>query len=334
MQAGTYDAPLKFLRVLMNYALSTIRVDGAPVGAVVVEGRYWLLPVHAPDLLDPSDPRGLMALFDDWASAEVELAKRIPLWVKQGGSLPGPALDDVLAPLLYPGKVCCTGANYRKHLSEVGLSEAFDKSKVRPSFFHKPPRTAVVGSGRSVRYPVQSSQFDWEIELAVVIGKTARHVSVADALDHVAAYTVGLDLSARDYLLHPGNMAGFDSFGGKGFDDSCPLGPALVPARFVSDPQQLSLRLAVNGQVKQEGNTSEMVWSIAEQIAEMSAILTLEPGDVLLTGTPHGSGLSRGEFLKPGDVVVAEIGEVGRLELEIVASPYTDSSISCRLQAA
>ncbi len=242
--------------------------------------------------------------------------------------------DDVLAPLLYPGKVCATGANYRHHLGEVGLSAEFDKASVRPSFFLKPPLTAVVGSGRSVRYPMQTRQFDWEIELAVVIGRTARFVDAAQALQHVAGYTVGLDLSARDYLLHPGNMAGFDTFGGKGFDDSCPLGPAIVPARFVEDPQKLSLKLWVNGTLQQDGSTADMVWTVAEQIAEMSALMTLQPGDVILTGSPSGSGLSKGIFLQPGDQVTAEIGEVGRLGIEIVAGPWAGQTLPCRLAPA
>jgi 2-keto-4-pentenoate hydratase/2-oxohepta-3-ene-1,7-dioic acid hydratase in catechol pathway len=274
-----------------------------------------------------------MALLERWFEIEPVLFERLPGLLAATAPLPAPAsADDVLAPLLYPGKVCCTGANYRQHVGEVGLSKTFDKQAVRPSLFFKPPRTAVVGSGRSVRYPEQSAQFDWEIELAVVIGRHARHVSVAAAMDCVAGYTVGIDLSARDYLLHKGNMAGFDTFGGKGFDDSCPLGPGIVPARFVPDPQCLSLRLDVNGEVKQSSNTSEMIWSVAEQIAEMSAILTLEPGDVILTGTPAGSGLSSGRFLKPHDRVRAEIESVGCLEFEIVPSPWAGQALERSLR--
>jgi 2-keto-4-pentenoate hydratase/2-oxohepta-3-ene-1,7-dioic acid hydratase in catechol pathway len=157
-------------------------------------------------------------------------------------------------------------------------------------------------------------------------------VDSASALQYVAGYTVGIDLSARDYLLHEGNMAGFDTFGGKAFDDSCPLGPRIVPARFISDPQQLALRLKVNGETKQSANTAEMVWTVAEQIAEMSAVMTLEPGDVILTGTPSGAGLLDGKFLKPGDRIVAEIEKIGRLEVEIIPSPWAGSAIPCPLR--
>ncbi|MGE0797375.1 MAG: fumarylacetoacetate hydrolase family protein [Lautropia sp.] len=315
------------------YALTTILADRKPTPAVTAGGRYWPLSDLAPDLLAPDDGLGLMALMKDWARVDAALAERLPARLESVPALlRPPGLDEILAPLLYPGKVCCTGANYRQHMTEVGLSKTFDKAAVRPSFFMKPPRTAVVGSGRSVRYPVQSSQFDWEIELAVVIGKTARHVAPSAALQYVAGYMVGIDLSARDYLLHKGNMAGFDTFGGKGFDDSCPLGPALVPARFVPDPQNLELTLRLNGQVKQHGNTSQMVWTVAEQIAEMSAIMTLEPGDVLLTGTPAGSGLSEGRFLQPGDRIQASIDRLGCLDFEIVPSPYAGQPLPCALR--
>lgn len=315
------------------YALSTILHLGRPTPAVTAGDRTWTLAALSPQLAALCQGQGWIGAMADWPRVEAVLAERLPALLASTPALPAqPARDEILAPLLYPGKVCCTGANYRQHLAEVGLSKSFDKTAVRPSFFMKPPRTAVVGCGRSVRYPAQSRQFDWEIELAVVIGRPARHVAPALALQHVAGYMVGIDLSARDYLLHKGNMAGFDTFGGKGFDDSCPLGPALVPARFVPDPQRLALSLRLNGDLKQQGNTAEMVWTVAEQIAEMSAIMTLEPGDVLLTGTPHGSGLAEGRFLRPGDRIQATIGELGCLDIDIVPSPYGGQMLPCPLR--
>jgi 2-keto-4-pentenoate hydratase/2-oxohepta-3-ene-1,7-dioic acid hydratase in catechol pathway len=311
----------------MHYSLGTLLVDGQATPVVRTEQGHWALDSVLPEAASA----GWMEVLQSWDRLEGELSKRVAAVLSPQARLPDPSLDQVLAPLLYPGKVCCTGANYREHVSEVGLSEGFDKSRVRPSFFLKPPRTAVVGSGRSVRYPRQTKQFDWEIELAVVIGRKARHVEPGEAMAHVAGYMVGLDLSARDYLLHPGNMAGFDTFGGKGFDCSCPLGPFMVPARFVRNPQDLPLSLSVNGEMMQKGNTSDMVWTVAEQIAEMSAVMTLEPGDVLLTGTPPGSGLSRGRFLQVGDKVVADIGGVGRLELEIVPDAWHERQVPCPL---
>jgi 2-keto-4-pentenoate hydratase/2-oxohepta-3-ene-1,7-dioic acid hydratase in catechol pathway len=315
----------------MKYGIATIRHAGKATSVVEINGRYWAASAIVPTLLPEGESRGWMALMnDDWPDHEALLYAQLAERSASIEPLPPPTnADDVLAPLLYPGKVCATGANYRQHLGEVGLASGFNKSRVRPSFFLKPPLTAVVGSGRSVRYPQQTRQFDWEIELAVVIGRTARFVDASQALCHIAGYTVGLDLSARDYLLHPGNMAGFDTFGGKGSDDSCPLGPAIVPSRFVDDPQQLSLKLWVNGTLQQDGSTAEMVWSVAEQIAEMSALMTLQPGDVILTGTPSGSGLSRGLFLQPGDRITAEIGQVGRLAVEIGPCPWAGKTLPC-----
>jgi 2-keto-4-pentenoate hydratase/2-oxohepta-3-ene-1,7-dioic acid hydratase in catechol pathway len=162
------------------------------------------------------------------------------------------------------------------------------------------------------------TQFDWEIELTAVIGTRARHVSAAQALDHVAGYTIGIDLSARDLLLHPNNVSKMDVFGGKAFDGSCPLGPRIVPSRFVGHPQDLRMKLSVNGDLKQNASTSLMIWSVAEQIEAISSVTTLEPGDVILTGTPAGAAYPHGPFLKVGDRIDAEIEKIGTLSLQIL----------------
>lgn len=190
--------------------------------------------------------------------------------------------------------------------------------------FIKPPTTALVGSGRSVRYPTQSDKFDWEIELCAIIGKRARKVTAADARAHVAAFTIGVDLSARDWQLHQQHPFKFDLYGGKGFDDSCPLGPWLVPARFVNDAN-VDLKLSLNGVVKQHANTRDMIWPLEEQIEEMSKHVTLEPGDVIMTGTPAGVGMKTGTYMKVGDKISAEITEIGTLEFEIM--PDQDESL-------
>lgn len=318
----------------MNYLLSTLNVNGRTVAAVKYGHQFWDIAQLAPDLFAGQNEQGWIAAMDRWPEVDEALSVMVAERTKTVPPLEvNLTQDDILAPLLYPRKVVCTGANYREHLGEVGFSASFDKSVTRPSFFLKPPTTAITGSGKSVQYPAQSGQFDWEIEFAIVIGKQGRHIPVDSALEHVAGYTIGIDLSARDYLLHSGNITGFDPFGGKAFDHSCPLGPHILPARFMDDPQNLDLRLRVNGEVKQSSNTSQMIWSIAEQIAEISAILTLEPGDIILTGTPSGAGLKTGTFLKPGDRIEAEVEKVGTLVVEItdphpapVATPLTPSS--------
>ena len=181
----------------------------------------------------------------------------------------------------------------------------------------KPPRNAVVGEGATVHMPIATKAFDWEIELALVIGKSARNVSVDKALDYVAAYTVAIDFSARDHNRAPETFYKLDWVAGKANDTCCPLGPRLIPASAVTDPQNLGLKLWVNGELKQDGCTSDMIFTVAEQIATASRIMTLDPGDILLTGTPAGVGVPKQTFLKIGDKVDAEIEGIGRLSVSI-----------------
>jgi 2-keto-4-pentenoate hydratase/2-oxohepta-3-ene-1,7-dioic acid hydratase in catechol pathway len=226
-------------------------------------------------------------------------------------------LEDWLTPLQYPNKVICTGANYYDHMTKDGGHGAFTKEDNVPVFFLKPPTTTLVGQGRSVRFPVQSTKFDYELELAFVIGKRGRRIAVENARDYVAGYTIGLDLSARDWQRHSKHLVKFDLFGGKAFDDSCPLGPAIVPARFV-DEDNLQLEFRLNGELRQDANSKDMIWSVAEQIARISEHVTLEPGDVVLTGTPSGVGLSTGVWTQVGDRLEGRITGLGSLQIEIV----------------
>jgi 2-keto-4-pentenoate hydratase/2-oxohepta-3-ene-1,7-dioic acid hydratase in catechol pathway len=144
--------------------------------------------------------------------------------------------------------------------------------------------------------PIGTDAFDWEVELAAVIGKRARNVPVETALGHVAAYTVAIDFSARDHNRAPETFYKLDWVAGKAHDTCCPLGPRLVPAAAIADPQDIGLKLRVNGALKQDGRSTDMIFSIAEQIAIASRIMTLDPGDVLLTGTPAGVGAPKQTF--------------------------------------
>lgn len=233
--------------------------------------------------------------------------------------VPGAVLT---APLLYPRKVLCAGANYYAHLAEMGVPRP--AGEVEPYFFFKPPTTSVVGPDEPIVLPPRAGRkIDWEVELAAVIGRRCVDVPVERALDVVAGWTVVNDISSRDLLdRSAGAIAppfGHDWVGAKAGDTFCPLGPGIVPTWMVADPQDVALRLTVNGVAKQDSSTTDMVTPIDRLIAAASRAVTLEPGDVIATGTPSGVGLPRGEFLAPGDETVAEIDGVGALR-----NPVTD----------
>jgi 2-keto-4-pentenoate hydratase/2-oxohepta-3-ene-1,7-dioic acid hydratase in catechol pathway len=171
---------------------------------------------------------------------------------------------------------------------------------------------------------ISPGQIDWECELGVVIGSTCRHVAEEDALQHVAGYTVVNDISDRGFKPNPGRKprerdAFFDWQHGKWHDSSCPVGPCIASAASIGDPQRLRITLSVNGAMKQDSSTGQMIFPVAAIIAFASSLMTLEPGDLISTGTPAGVGKARGEFLKPGDLVAAEIEGIGRLENPVEA---------------
>jgi 2-keto-4-pentenoate hydratase/2-oxohepta-3-ene-1,7-dioic acid hydratase in catechol pathway len=219
----------------------------------------------------------------------------------------------VLAPIPRPAKnVFCVGRNYVEHIAEGARAQriALDLPEF-PVFFSKPP-TAVIGPGDAI--PIQpqvSTKIDYEVELAVVIGRRGSNIKASQALDHVFGYTIVNDVTARDLQRRHGGQF----LKGKGLDGSCPMGPAIVTRDEIADPGQLAIRLWVNGELRQDGNTRDMIFPIAELIASLSEGLTLEPGDLLATGTPSGVGyaMSEPQFLKNGDMVTCEIEAIGRL---------------------
>jgi 2-keto-4-pentenoate hydratase/2-oxohepta-3-ene-1,7-dioic acid hydratase in catechol pathway len=221
------------------------------------------------------------------------------------------------APNLY-----MAGANYADHSREMRKlppGTPIERPPAGPFIFLK-PTTTLTGHRRPVVRPASVRRLDWEVELGVVIGKRAHRVSEAGAMDYVAAYTVLNDVSARDAFVREGAEPAMtmDWLGQKGWYTSCPAGPWLVARRDCPDPTTLALKLSVNGELMQDSNTSEMVFSIAEQIAYLSGVVPLVPGDILGTGTCAGVGMGRGRFLEPGDVVVAEIESIGALENTVV----------------
>lgn len=233
-------------------------------------------------------------------------------------------LADVtlLAPLQRPGKLLAAAANYQEHVVEGGGPE-LDKSRISPRLFLK-PSTSIVGPDAEISVPAETKQMDWEAELGVVIGRRCRNVAVADALDVVFGYVAANDVSARSldlgYARDTDDKAVwfFDWLAGKWFDGFCPLGPWVLTADQVPDPQDLGLEFTLNGEVRQQGSTAAMIFSVAELVAHASRLMTLEPGDVLLTGTLAGTGVASGRFLAPGDEMAVSITGLGVLTTRVV----------------
>jgi 2-keto-4-pentenoate hydratase/2-oxohepta-3-ene-1,7-dioic acid hydratase in catechol pathway len=203
-----------------------------------------------------------------------------------------------------PGKIVCVGLNYLDHAAEGG--QELPKA---PLLFAKWPNT-LIGDGEAIVLPPEATEVDYEAELGVVIGTTAKRVSEGDALDHVAGYICLNDVSARDLQFGDGQWTR-----GKSPDTFCPVGPRLVPREEIDDPQQLGIRCILNGQTMQDSSTAQMIFSVAEIIAYVSKIITLEPGDLIATGTPAGVGVFRDPkvLLKDGDEVSIEIDGLGTL---------------------
>ncbi|MEA2938516.1 MAG: hypothetical protein QOC56_2020 [Alphaproteobacteria bacterium] len=219
----------------------------------------------------------------------------------------------LLAPILYPDAIFCAFANYIDHMKEMSGREPPDKTKVKPLFFIKLAAHAVIGPEATIKLPAYSQQVDWEAELAVVIGKPGRNIAVERAMDHVAGYTILNDLSLRDQGNRTDWNVKTDFLSGKSFDTGAPMGPWIVPARQVGDVYNLTLKQWVSQELMQDSTTAFMHFTIAEQIAYLSAKFTLRPGDVIATGSPSGNGRPRGIFLKPGQDLTVEIENIGRL---------------------
>ena len=228
-----------------------------------------------------------------------------------GGIAPHHRLADVrlLAPLARPGKYLAIGMNYSKHNAEMGRNEA----PAHQYWFNK--QTTCISGPYDPIDPGVSRRVDYEVELGVVIGAKAKGVKAADALAHVFGYLVANDVSARDWQKHSPTFTM-----GKSFDTHGPIGPWIVTADEVPDPQSLPLRSFVNGELRQQSNTADMTHSVAEQIEYLSTAFTLEPGDLLATGTPEGVGMAMDppRFLQPGDIVRCEIDGIGAIENRVI----------------
>ena len=216
-----------------------------------------------------------------------------------------------------PARIFATASNYHEHAKEMGTKLA-PRAESSPYIFIK-AETSLVDPGAKVVKPREVERLDWEVELGVVIGRGGRNISVGNALACIAGYVVFNDVSARDLTRRTDYPFSHDWFRGKSFDTFGPMGPWFVPRDCLGDPQAMHMTLDVNGERMQDGSTSEMIFSVAEQIAYLSRILTLKPGDLIATGTPTGVGMGRGVYLKPGDVMRASIDGIGTIENQVVA---------------
>ncbi len=282
--------------------VSIRQADGTPAAAVEVGGECGIPEVLQGQLSLLDVMRAWPAVADALRSVDLDAVRRV-----EGA--------EILAPLTYPSKVLCSGPNFRDHLAEMGES-GLGESWV-PYFFFKPPTTTVVADGAAVLVSGDPAERpDYEAELAVVIGVGGRDIGVGVAMDHVAGYLVSNDISMRGPFKRDTPAAPFvwDWAAQKCADTSLPMGRGIVPAWLVDDVQDLRIRTEVNGVMKQDGWTGDMVFGVAELVAQASRITTLEPGDVILTGTPAGVGAGRGEFLAPGDIVRVSIEGIGSLQ--------------------
>jgi 2-keto-4-pentenoate hydratase/2-oxohepta-3-ene-1,7-dioic acid hydratase in catechol pathway len=302
-----------------GYKLATYKSSEGPRAGLIVGA----------DLFDAAKLTGkpayatVFGILADWKSAEGALKKAAAGAAKSRAKRQPLKKTKLLAPIQSPVAIYCAGANYADHAAEMAAREGRPPPPdphtqgLKAWHFLKAPR-AITDPGAVVKISNYGKQIDWEVELAAVIGRVAKDIPADKALAYVAGYMVANDLSARDRGRRASGPDAspfkWDWTKHKTFDGSCPLGPWIVPASDIGDPQKLGLKLWVNGVLKQDSNSSDMIFTLAEQIEQLSAGMTLYPGDLILTGTPAGVGAGRGEFLKAGDVVKLWVEKIGEIE--------------------
>jgi 2-keto-4-pentenoate hydratase/2-oxohepta-3-ene-1,7-dioic acid hydratase in catechol pathway len=305
----------------MSYRLLSyvVRSSDAPRAGLLLGDRVVDLKSAVDALKSPADfdATSTLAVVQAWDRAEPALRA-----VEASGKAPQSwPLSEVklTAPLLYPTNIFCAAANYQDHFREM-INRDVDKTTINPYFFLKVARQTVIGPNQPIRRPRVVNKLDWEAEIAVVIGRPARNVAAAQALDYIAGYTIINDLSARDYIRRadwPALVS--DWMWQKSFDTSAPMGPWITPRSEIADPQNLKINTWVNGNLEQDTHSKWMVFTVREQIEALSQHVTLLPGDVIATGTGSGVGHPKGKYMNPGDKVRIEIEGLGTLENPVVA---------------
>ncbi len=296
--------------------LGTFTVDGSEPRAGIITIEDGVIDVgRASGGSLPKSVLGLLRL-PGWQS---QLEALIP-------SVPHHELGDVtlLTPIPNPGKVLAAAGNYQAHIDEGGGTKV-DKNRRTPRIFIK-PTTALIGPDEPLLLPNVSNEVDWELELAIVIGSTAREVSREEALSHVGGYTILNDISARsmEWGLEDREVQAWDGFfdwlAGKWLDTFSPTGPWIVTSDEISDPHDLQMRLQLNDEVTQDASTGTMIFDCSDLIEFISRFTTLQPGDIIATGTPAGVGAASGRFLKSGDVMIGSIEGIGALRTPVLDS--------------
>jgi len=323
-----------------SFKLATVRTKGAPFVMMVVGDQAWSLD----DLYKAwrQGKRGgalvgvssIRLLLDDW-DPNFEALCEMATFAAAGKAGPEVAVDPgevhYLPPIVNPGKMMYAAANYGGHIREMvaaGTAKTDeerdnmldrDKARVRPYSFLKAP-SALSGAYDDIVIPPDTTKVDWEVELALAIGRSGKRIPAERAMDYVAGFMTTNDVSARDWNMREDwPTLRTDWFGGKSHDTFAPMGPYFVPRVFVPDHTKLRLTLTVSGETKQDGITGDMVFSAEEQIAHCSTLITLDPGDILSTGTPEGVGHASGTYLKAGDVVETEVEGLGAQRNNVVA---------------
>lgn len=312
-----------------RYELATyVDMSGAPRAGMVVDGRV----TDIAGALADSGKKALadcgttvLEVLEQWPQMHAELRNIAKESRARPALFKSVALSEarLLAPILYPGVIFCAGANYRDHVAEMskalGLPDEPDPHELdlKPWHFIKPAAACIRATGDRIRLPAYSKKVDWEAEIAVVIGRACRNVKVERALDYVAGLSIVNDLSARDHVHRAGvpiaSPFHYDWVSQKAFEGALPFGPWICPLDQIEDLGNLRIQLWVNEELMQDSSSSNLIFSMAEQVAHLSTRVTLQPGDVIATGTPAGCGMARGRFLRPGDRVSIRVQHVGTL---------------------
>lgn len=262
--------------------------------------------------------------------AGFEIVRQLADWLAAGSSAPDVqgsipiAEAELLVPIPRPNKIFLLAGNYADHIKEGG-GMAAERAETFPYVFMKPASTTLTDPNKPIRIPAVSPKaIDWELELAVVIGRRTKGAKESAALGAVAGYTIVNDISNRKFRPNPARKerpkdAFFDWLHGKWHDSFCPCGPCVTSAEAIADPQKLPMQLALNGQVRQDASTALQIFPVASVIEFIASFVTLEPGDIISTGTPAGVGNTTGTYLKPGDLLEGTIDSIGTLTTPVVA---------------